>query len=210
MPHDIAPGATSNKPLDPVRRAPRPRRPAAVTGSDHARCRPCVPRRREEEPGRKRDCGWRPGGRRRRRSPSPARRRRHHDDSDGDARQHRGDVPGSFLRHRPRRRQIRRRAVQGPGRRRHPPLARRGAGEGQGPAGEARHRHAGGGEGDAAHPPPRSSSARACAPAAVNSCGGIWRPPCGTTADSAAERRSTWTSGRPAPVGRPSPAFRPR
>ena len=93
-----------------------------------------------------------PGGRRRRRSPSPARRRRHHDDSDGDARQHRGDVPGSFLRHRPRRRQIPRRAVQGPGRRRHPPLARRGAGEGQGPAGEARHRHAGGGEGDAAHP----------------------------------------------------------
>ena len=127
-------------------------RPAAVTGSDHARRRPCVPRRREEEPGRKRDCGWRPGGRRRRRSPSPARRRRHHDDSDGDARQHRGDVPGSFLRHRPRRRQIPRRAVQGPGRRRHPPLARRGAGEGQGPAGEARHRHAGGGEGDAAHP----------------------------------------------------------
>ena len=61
MPHDIAPGATSNKPLDPVRRAPRPRRPAAVTGSDHARRRPGVPRRREEEPGRKRDCGWRPG-----------------------------------------------------------------------------------------------------------------------------------------------------
>ena len=29
------------------------------------------------------------------------------------------------------------------------PLARRGAGEGQGPAGEARHRHAQGGEGDA-------------------------------------------------------------
>ena len=64
--------------------------------------------------GRKRGGGRRPGGRRQRGSPSTARRRRHDECSNGDARQHGGVLPGSFLRKRARGRLIRGRPVQGP------------------------------------------------------------------------------------------------
>ena len=130
---------TSFVPMPSTRRAPRSP-PAGLRHRNRSRRAPGVhPAPAGGEVGRKRGGGWRPGGRRRRRSPPTVRRRQQDEYSNRGSRQHGGHLPGPFLRHRPRRRALRGRALQGPRRRRHPPLARRDADEGQGPAhGEAR------------------------------------------------------------------------
>ena len=128
-----------------------------------------------------------------------ARGRRQHDGSnDGDARQHGEHVPGSLFRRRPRRRRpFRGPAVPRPGLRRHSPgPGRDGEREGAGarasaPWSRARRPRR------CVRTAPRSSSARAFAPAAASKAGVRSRRASCATASSAAETALSRTSCRP-------------